>query len=78
MRAALDGLGIVMFPDWLIGEALKSGDLVQLLQPHEVSIKSQPQYIAAIYPNARRPPLNVRAVIDYFSEIYGTPLYWQY
>ncbi|MFX6048515.1 LysR family transcriptional regulator, partial [Acinetobacter baumannii] len=52
--------------------------LVQLLQPHEVSIKSQPQYIAAIYPNARHPPLNVRAVIDYFSEIYGTPLYWQY
>ncbi|WP_151746806.1 LysR family transcriptional regulator [Acinetobacter soli] len=78
MRAALDGLGIVMFPDWLIGEALKSGDLVQLLQPHEVSIKSQPQHIAAIYPNARHPPLNVRAVIDYFREIYGTPLYWQY
>jgi len=77
MTAALHGMGIVLFPDWLIGEALKQGDLIKLLPEYEVAIKSQPQHIAAIYPNVRHPPLNVRAVIDYFAEIYGERPYWQ-
>ncbi|MDC4566537.1 LysR substrate-binding domain-containing protein [Acinetobacter baumannii] len=77
MTAALHGMGIVLFPDWLIGEALKQGDLIKLLPEYEVAIKSQPQHIAAIYPNVRHPPLNIRAVIDYFAEIYGDTPYWQ-
>ncbi|HFX6474685.1 TPA: LysR substrate-binding domain-containing protein [Acinetobacter baumannii] len=77
MTAALHGMGIVLFPDWLIGEALKKGDLIKLLPEYEVAIKSQPQHIAAIYPNVRHPPLNIRAVIDYFAEIYGDTPYWQ-
>ncbi len=77
MTAALHGMGIVLFPDWLIGEALKNGDLIKLLPEYEVAIKSQPQHIAAIYPNVRHPPLNIRAVIDYFAEIYGDTPYWQ-
>ncbi|MDN8482106.1 hypothetical protein QZL07_14140, partial [Acinetobacter baumannii] len=28
-------------------------------------------------PNVRHPPLNIRAVIDYFTEIYGDTPYWQ-
>ncbi|MDC4793396.1 LysR substrate-binding domain-containing protein [Acinetobacter baumannii] len=77
MTAALHGMGIVLFPDWLIGEALKKGDLIKLLPEYEVAIKSHPQHIAAIYPNVRHPPLNIRAVIDYFAEIYGDTPYWQ-
>lgn len=77
MTAALHGMGIVLFPDWLIGEALKKGDLIKLLPEYEVAIKSQPQHIAAIYPNVRHPSLNIRAVIDYFAEIYGDTPYWQ-
>lgn len=77
MTAALHGMGIVLFPDWLIGEALKQGDLIKLLPEYEVAIKSYPQHIAAIYPNVRHPPLNIRAVIDYFAEIYGDTPYWQ-
>ena len=34
--------GIVLFPDWLIGEALKQGDLIKLLPEYEVAIKSHP------------------------------------
>jgi hypothetical protein len=33
-------------------------------------------HIAAIYPNARHPPLNVRAIIDYYIDAFGSPLYW--
>lgn len=75
--AALGGMGIVLFPDWLIGDLLKSGDLVELLPDLDISIKTEPQHIAAIYPNARHPPLNVRAVIDYYIDAFSSPLYWQ-
>lgn len=75
--AALGGMGIVLFPDWLIGDRLKSGELVALLPDLDTSIKTEPQHIAAIYPNARHPPLNVRAIIDYYLDAFGSPLYWQ-
>lgn len=75
--AALGGMGVVLFPDWLIGERLKSNELVVLLPDLDTSIKTEPQHIAAIYPNARHPPLNVRAIIDYYLDAFGSPLYWQ-
>lgn len=78
LTSALGGMGMVLFPDWLIGDSIKKGELVRLMEGFEVAIKTEPQHIAAIYPNVRYPPLNVRAVIDYFVEVYGTPLYWQF
>ena len=77
LTAALDGMGIVLFPDWLMGDHLQTGRLVRLLDNYEAGINPSPQQIAAIYPNTRHPPLSVRAVIDYFVEVYGSPLYWQ-
>lgn len=75
--AALGGMGLVLFPDWLMGDRLQNGELVRLLPEFETAIKTEPQQIAAIYPHARRPPLNVRAVIDHYVEAFGEPLYWQ-
>jgi DNA-binding transcriptional LysR family regulator len=73
--AALGGMGIVLFPDWLIGDRLKSGELVGLLPELDTSIKTEPQRIAAIYPNARHPALNAG---DYrLPGRDGSPLYWQ-
>jgi len=76
--SALNNMGIVLFPDWLIGDYLKKGPLIRLLHNYESAIKTEPQYITAIYPNSRRPPLNVRAIIDYFVGVYGSPAYWEY
>lgn len=78
LTGALGDMGLVLFPDWLIGDSLKKGSLVRVMTEYEAAIKTDAQYIAAIYPNVRHPPLNVRAVIDYFVEVYGTPLYWQF
>ncbi|NDJ57518.1 LysR family transcriptional regulator [Enterobacteriaceae bacterium 4M9] len=75
--AALGGMGIVLFPDWLVSERLHNGDLVALLPQLEKAISTEPQHIAAIYPNSRHAPLNVRAVIDHYIEAFGKPLYWQ-
>lgn len=70
-------MGIVLFPDWLIGETLQIGKLIELMPDIETAIKTDPQNIAAIYSHARHPTLNVRAVIDYYVEAFGSLLYWQ-
>lgn len=75
--SALQGMGIVLFPDWLIGDKLQTGELKALLPGFTASIATEPQYITAIYPGSRHPPLNIRAVIDYYLSLFGTPLYWQ-
>ncbi|HGV4074066.1 TPA: LysR substrate-binding domain-containing protein [Enterobacter kobei] len=77
LTAALGGMGIVLFPDWLIGDRLQRGELVALLPEMACAINTESLNIAAIYPHARHPPLNVRAVIDYYVERFGTPPYWQ-
>ena len=76
--SALNDSGLVLFPNWLIGNHLNNGTLVSLLNDYQPTIKTGPQNITAIYPNARRPPLNVRVLIDYFIDVYGTPAYWEY
>lgn len=75
--SALKGMGIVLFPDWLIGDHIKDGTLVKLLPSYNTAVKTTPQHIAAIYPNTRHVSLNVRTLIDYFADVYGNPLYWQ-
>lgn len=75
--AALGGMGVVLFPDWLIGERLQRNELIALLPAWDVSINNEPQHIAALYPNSRHAPLNVRAVIDHYVDAFGQPPYWQ-
>lgn len=75
--AALNDMGIVLFPDWLIADKLLTGELVKLFTDIDSSINTEMQTIAAIYPNTRHPSLNARAIIDYYIEVFGAPLYWQ-
>ena len=77
LTSAIGGMGIVLFPDWMVSDALAQGTLVALMNDYSVGINHLPSYIAAIYPHARHPSLNVRTVIDYFTDVFGTPLYWQ-
>ena len=37
-------MGIVLFPDWLIGDRLKSGELIELLPELDRSIKRATAY----------------------------------
>ncbi|HBM3286039.1 TPA: LysR family transcriptional regulator [Klebsiella michiganensis] len=77
LTAALGGMGVVLFPDWMVNEAMGAGRLVQLMPHYSAAIGSSSSPVSAIYPHARHPSLNVRAVIDYFIDVFGTPLYWQ-
>ncbi len=78
VNAALNGAGVVMMPDWQIGELLRKGDLTRLLPDYRVSTRQEEQIIAMLYPHTRFLPLNVRTVIDFFAVKYGTPAYWKY
>lgn len=61
----------------MVSDALAQGTLVALMNDYSVGINHLPSYIAAIYPHARHPSLNVRTVIDYFTDVFSAPLYWQ-
>ncbi len=65
LTSAIGGMGIVLFPDWMVSEALHNGTLVTLMDRYSAAISHTPSYIAAIYPYTRHPSLNVRTVIDY-------------
>jgi DNA-binding transcriptional LysR family regulator len=70
-QAAIDGMGLVVFPTWLIGEALHDGRLVSVLEEYHVSTQLEIPTISALYPQGKRLPLKVRAVIDFLVEKYG-------
>ena len=78
LNAALQGGGVIAMPDWLIGGLLKQRQLVRLLPDYQVAISQQELVIAMLYPHARFMPLNVRTVIDFFADKFGSPAYWKY
>jgi len=75
-HAAEQGLGLVVFPSWLIGDSLRAGTLQAVLTDYDVATTLEPQQIAALWPGSRRLSLKVRTVIDYFVECFGTVPYW--
>jgi DNA-binding transcriptional LysR family regulator len=64
MRAAEAGIGISMVPSFMLGDALASGRLVELLPDH----LPEPLGIHALYPQGRFPQPKLRAFIDYLVE----------
>lgn len=75
-QAAQQGLGLVMFPSWLIGEAVREGTLVPVLGEFQVSNSLEPQQIAVLWPGSRRLSVKVRTVIDFYVACFGVVPYW--
>ncbi|WP_341663851.1 LysR family transcriptional regulator [Vibrio sp.] len=71
--AAMDGMGIAMCATWIAYQQLRDGRLVEVLEDYTLIDNSE---IWAVYPSSRLLAPKVRAFIDYFSEYYGTPPYW--
>ncbi len=63
LTSAIGGMGIVLFPDWMVSEALHNGTLVTLMDRYSAAISHTPSYIAAIYPYTT-PSLSQRADSD--------------
>ncbi|BDH47502.1 LysR family transcriptional regulator [Salmonella enterica subsp. enterica serovar Choleraesuis] len=76
VSAAVGGSGLVMFPTWLISDELKTGRLVPILQDYQVCPTQETQTIAALYLDTHNLAPKVRVVIDFLSEKFGQPCYW--
>jgi DNA-binding transcriptional LysR family regulator len=60
VQAAIDGLGLVRVPTWLVGDALASGRLLQVFEearPYEYELH-------AVWPATRSLPCKTRVLID--------------
>ena len=64
MRAAEAGLGIAMVPDFMLGDAIAGGRLVELLPDRPADLLG----IHAVYPEGRFQQPKLRAFIDFLVE----------
>lgn len=67
--AALDGQGVVLQPDFLVGPDLRAGRLVELLPGH----RSLDLGIHAIYASRKHLPLKTRRLVDYLQRAFRAP-----
>lgn len=71
-RAALEGLGPVMLPQWLVDEDLAAGRLVDLFPAHEVTASNFDSAVWLMYASRVHVPRRVRAVVDFIREAIGS------
>lgn len=64
-ECALAGLGASLLPDWLVGDDLAAGRLVDLYPRHEVAVVDAPTAAWLVYPSRSYVPAKVRAFIDF-------------
>ncbi|HEY4555349.1 MAG TPA: LysR family transcriptional regulator, partial [Lysobacter sp.] len=70
--AALDGQGIVLQPDFLVGPDLNSGALVELMPAY----RSIELGVFAVYATRKHLPMKTRRLIDFLAEAFARPA-WQ-
>lgn len=64
--AAIAGMGPCLLADWLIREALATGELVDLFPDHECTATEFDTAAWFLYPDRRYLPRKVRCAIDFF------------
>ena len=72
MVAALAGHGVACLPTYLVGEALRSGRLVTVLDNYV----APPLTLRALYPHNRHLSAKVRAFVDFLAERFGGEPAW--
>jgi DNA-binding transcriptional LysR family regulator len=72
-ECALAGLGAALLPDWLIGDDLAAGRLVDLFPGYRVGVVDAPTGLWIVYPSRSYVPAKVRAFIEFVREAIGEP-----
>ncbi len=71
--ACAGGLGIGIGSTWNIYQQLQTGELVQVLQDYPLMSDTA---VWAVYPSSRLLAPKVRAFIDYYTQCFISPVYW--
>jgi DNA-binding transcriptional LysR family regulator len=72
VKAAIEGLGVILHPTFLVYEALRDKKLVRILSDWEADDLT----VFAVYPNRKFLPPKVRSFIDFLAERFGPEPYW--
>ncbi|QTO23800.1 LysR family transcriptional regulator [Burkholderia seminalis] len=72
-EAALDGAGIALLPDWLIGADVESGRLCRLFDRHDVTPGTARSVVTALYLPNQRGSKRVAAFIDFVAALAREP-----
>jgi DNA-binding transcriptional LysR family regulator len=67
--AAVEGIGIALEPDFIVGADLAAGRLVRILKDYAPT----PTGIYAVYPSRRHLSAKVRAFVDFLAERFAAP-----
>lgn len=67
--AAIQGMGLILQPRFLLEEALQAGKLVPVLEAYHWSALE----LSAVYPVRRHVPGKVRVFVDYLLAFFGQP-----
>ncbi|WP_438767157.1 LysR family transcriptional regulator [Kushneria sp. TE3] len=76
LQAALLGQGLVLFPTWLIHEALTCGQLVPLLSTWRCEVVPERRMIHVLTTDGRLRTPKVAAFMDYLQEVIGDTPPW--
>ena len=74
VAAARHGRGLVLSPDWILGPAIASGELVEVLGDHPPYPATSALY--AVHPYPRFVPPKVRIFIEFLAERFGSTYDW--
>jgi len=72
--AAIEGLGVILHPTFLVYEALRERKLVRILPDWEHDDLT----VFAVYPNRKFLPPKVRSFIDFLAARFGPEPYWDF
>jgi len=72
LKAAIDGLGVLVTPSFIAHEAIRNGQLKPILCDYSTGSSN----IYAIYPAQRHLPHRVRALIDFLAQRFASNPYW--
>ena len=70
--AAIEGLGVILHPTFLVHEALREKKLVRILPDWKVDDLA----VYAVYANRKFLPPKVRSFIDFLADRFGPEPYW--
>ena len=74
VNAAIEGLGVILQPTFLVFEALRQNRLVRVLSDWETDELS----VFAVYPHRKFLPPKVRSFIDFLADRFGPEPYWDF
>ena len=72
--AAIEGLGVILHPTFLVYEALRERKLVRILPDWEIDDLT----VFAVYPNRKFLPPKVRSFIDFLAARFAPEPYWDF